>query len=137
MDGARAIEETRLDCTPNRRAIVSTVVPLRIDEHTTILVEAGEPTLVATGSGIEEAASAGDAAERAIDTAQDLAGSIRTFCERIVRGFQEIEASGRPDRASVEFGLDVSIEGNVYVVKGSGTASVRVTAEWELKPTTG
>jgi hypothetical protein len=111
---------------------VPTVVPVRLDEHTLIYVQATESSVRADGSGIQEAASAADAAERAIATAQDLATSIRTFCERIVGGFQEIEERLRPDRATVTFGLDVSLEGNVYVVKGAATATVNVTAEWEL-----
>jgi hypothetical protein len=114
------------------RGHVSTVVPLQLDENTTILVEAAEMTVLPDGSGIEEAA-AGDPAKKVLESTLDIAGSIRAFCERIVRGFADIEERARPQRASVEFGLDISIEGNVYVVKGSGTASVRVTAEWDLR----
>lgn len=109
-----------------------TVVPVQLDESTTIYVEAAEPTVLVDGSGIQEAASLADAADRAVATAEDLAASIRSFCERIVSGFHDAKEELRPQRASVEFGLDVSVEGNVYVVKGTGSASVRVTAEWDL-----
>jgi hypothetical protein len=111
---------------------MATVVPVQLDDRTKIYVEAAESTVLADGSGIQEAASLEDAADRAVATAEDLAASIRSFCERIVGGFQDVEERLRPQRASVDFGLDVSVEGNVYVVKGTGSASVRVTAEWDL-----
>ena len=110
-----------------------TLVPLQLDDRTTIYIEASGPTVLADGSGIQEAASLTDAADRAISTADDVAASIRSFCERIVQGFLNVEERLRPKRASVEFGLDISIEGNVFVVKGTGAASIRVTAEWDVQ----
>ena len=38
----------------------------------------------------------------------------------------------RPSKATVEFGVSVSVEGNVYVVKGTGEATIKVTAEWNF-----
>jgi hypothetical protein len=114
-----------------------TVVPLALDEHTTIYVEASEPAVLPAGSGIQEASALSDAGERAVATADDLAASIRGFCERVVGGFQDVAENLRPQRASVEFGLGISVEGNVYVVKGTGTASVKVTAEWDLRTAPG
>jgi hypothetical protein len=108
-----------------------TVVPVQLDESTTIYVEATDAAVIA-GSGIQEAASPAEVAERAINTVQDISTSIRSFCERVRLSFQQMDANLRPDKATVEFGLDVSVEGNVYVVKGSAAACITITAEWEL-----
>lgn len=53
---------------------------------------------------------------------------VRPFSEAIIRNFQQLET--KPDSASAEFGLSVSAEGNIFVVKASGEASVRITLNW-------
>lgn len=42
--------------------------------------------------------------------------------------------SAKPDRATVEFGLDVGVESGgltALLVKGTGTATLKITLEWE------
>jgi hypothetical protein len=46
----------------------------------------------------------------------------------------------RPDRGTVEFGIDVGVESGALtalVVKGTGTATLKVTLEWERSDPTG
>lgn len=108
------------------------LVPLATEEHSTILVEAAEPAVVYGQSSIQEAGAGKDAAAKALDAATDLSSSIQSFCARAVSGFSEMAVERRPTKAIVEFGLSISVEGNVYVVKGSGQATVKVTAEWDF-----
>jgi hypothetical protein len=101
----------------------------------TIWVEASDSAPVpGSSSAISEAASPRDAAKKAIETADQLQNSLKAFCGNVVTGLRELGADAKPSRATVEFGINVSIEGNVYVVKGSGEASITVTAEWDFEP---
>jgi NTP-dependent ternary system trypsin peptidase co-occuring protein len=50
-----------------------------------------------------------------------LLGRIKPFCESIIDNFQTL--SNKPDTASAEFGLSISAEGNLFVVKASGEAT--------------
>jgi len=108
------------------------LVPLATEDHSTILIEASEPAMVSGESSIREAAAGKDAATKALEAATDLSSSIQAFCARAVSGFNEMAVERRPTKATVEFGLNISLEGNVYVVKGTGQATVKVTAEWDF-----
>jgi hypothetical protein len=58
-----------------------------------------------------------------------VAESIDAISSRIVGALQR----AKPDRATVEFGLDVGVESGQLtsmLVKGSGTATIKVTLEW-------
>lgn len=55
--------------------------------------------------------------------------SIRTISERVVSALKGVQ----PDRASVEFGIDVSVESGALtglLAKGTGGATLKVTLEW-------
>jgi len=54
--------------------------------------------------------------------------NIRPFSEAIIHNFQQLDT--KPDTASAEFGLSVTAEGNIFVVKASGEASVKITLNW-------
>lgn len=108
------------------------LLPLATEGDLTILVEASEPAVVPGGSAIQEAAAGRDAATKALDAAADLSSSIEAFCAQAVSGFREMAVERRPSKATVEFGLSISLEGNVYVVKGTGQATVKVAAEWDF-----
>jgi Trypsin-co-occurring domain 1 len=59
-----------------------------------------------------------------------LAESIEAIAERMTAALDKV----RPDRASVEFGVDVGVEAGALtalIVKGTGTATIKVTLEWE------
>jgi hypothetical protein len=53
---------------------------------------------------------------------------IKPFCESIINNFQGL--SNKPDSASAEFGLNVTAEGNVFIVKASGQATLKLTLNW-------
>jgi hypothetical protein len=53
---------------------------------------------------------------------------VKPFCESIINNFQGL--SNKPDSASAEFGLNVTAEGNVFVVKASGQATLKITLNW-------
>jgi hypothetical protein len=60
-----------------------------------------------------------------------MLGRIKPFCESIIDTFEEL--TKKPDSASAEFGLRVSAEGNLFIVKASGEATLKVTLTWNLK----
>lgn len=100
----------------------------------TIWVEASDSAPVpGQRSVIAEAASPADAAKKAVETAEQFRGSLNAFCASVIESLRSLKDDAMPSKATVEFGINVSLEGNVYVVKGSGEASVKVTAEWELR----
>jgi Trypsin-co-occurring domain 1 len=107
------------------------LVPMTFEDGTTLYVEAVDSLPRPGASAIQEA-GAGDVAARAVETARELGDSIKAFSSRVVGSLNELGVAARPTRATIEFGVNVSVEGNVYVVKGAGEASIRVVAEWEL-----
>ena len=57
-----------------------------------------------------------------------LLETVRPFCESITNSFQEL--STKPHSVSAEFGLNVTSEGNIFIVKASGQATLRITLNW-------
>jgi len=53
-------------------------------------------------------------------------------CESLVSYFENLTA--KPTTASAEFGINFTIEGNIFVAKASTEASVKVTLNWTLNP---
>lgn len=106
---------------------MATLIPVRLSDQTTIYIE-GSESAPAPGKTTIQEASALDAAEKALDTGQQLSESVKSFCAVIVKSMSELAA--KPSKVSLEFGLNISLEGNVYVVKTTGEASIRITAEW-------
>jgi hypothetical protein len=56
--------------------------------------------------------------------------SISTIAQRVTAALQ----SARPDRATVEFGIDVAVESGQLtglLAKGAGTATLKVTLSWD------
>jgi Trypsin-co-occurring domain 1 len=56
--------------------------------------------------------------------------------EAITNSVTSALRSAKPDRATVEFGLDVGVESGgltALLVKGTGTATLKITLEWESK----
>jgi|SRR5277367_651467 len=106
---------------------MATLIPVHVSDGTTIYIEGAESAPVPGRSGIREA-SAADAAETALDTGQQISESVKSFCAVIVKSMGELVT--RPSKVTLEFGLSISLEGNVYVVKTTGDASIKITAEW-------
>jgi hypothetical protein len=55
---------------------------------------------------------------------------IQPFCESVINNFEKLKR--KPNSASAEFGLSISGEGNLFVVKASGEATIKVTLNWNL-----
>jgi hypothetical protein len=55
---------------------------------------------------------------------------IQPFCESVINNFEKLKR--KPNSASAEFGLSISGEGNLFVVKATGEATNRVTLNWSL-----
>jgi hypothetical protein len=107
-----------------------TLVPIGFEDGTTVYVEAAESALVPGRTSPIEEAGAEEVAEKALVIGQELSGTVKDFCGRIVGSLRQLEESVRPTKATIQFGINISAQGNVYVVKGTGEASITITAEW-------
>ena len=87
----------------------------------TILVETDDIKLPS------EVIKAGGRVEKNIDK---MLERLQPFCESIINNFQKLTL--KPTTASAEFGLNFTFEGNVFVVKASAEATVKVTLNWTL-----
>lgn len=108
------------------------LIPVTFDDGTIIYIQGAESALAPGFSEIEEAGAV-DRAEKALAAARQLATSIRNFCSSTVQGFKDLDPDTRPTKATVEFGMNISLEGNVYVVKTAGEASIKITAQWDFE----
>jgi inner membrane protein involved in colicin E2 resistance len=67
--------------------------------------------------------------------------SVSETMEKVACSFENISETFKnkidkdlaPDKIELEFGLKVSGEGNIYVVKSAAEASLKITAEWKIK----
>jgi hypothetical protein len=53
--------------------------------------------------------------------------------EEVSNGLATALQKAKPDRAAIEFGIDVGVEAGALtalIVKGTGTATLKVTLEW-------
>jgi hypothetical protein len=62
---------------------------------------------------------------------EEMLQKVKPFCEAIITNFEKL--SVKPNSASAEFGLKVSAEGNLFIVKASGEATLKVTLSWSLQ----
>jgi hypothetical protein len=62
-----------------------------------------------------------------------VAASIEAVADRVSGALDRV----KPDRAAVEFGVDVGVESGMLtglIAKGTGTATLKVTLEWQGAP---
>jgi len=71
--------------------------------------------------------------EKTVHSFEKISDTIRAYCTSLVETFKGLDEKLAPDRIRAEFGLKISGEGNVFVVKSAVEASLRVTAEWQTK----
>jgi len=74
-----------------------------------------------------------DSLAQAVMSFDRISETIKSYCTSLVETFKGLETDFAPDKITAQFGLKVSGEGNVYVVKASSEASLTITAEWEFK----
>lgn len=110
------------------------LIPMRCDDETTIWIEAMEDVQTEGGAAVGPARATGvrEEVDKAVKALEGVSDTIKGYCTTVMRTFREMSESMRPDRATVEFGIQLSAEGNAFVVKGSAQANLKVTAEWKL-----
>lgn len=102
--------------------IVGKILEIEAGNNNTILIESSEVGY--EGSLVQ---AGGINLEKNFDK---MLERLQPFCESIIKNFESL--SKKPDSASAEFGLNVAGEGNLYVVKASGEATIKVTLNWSL-----
>lgn len=98
------------------------VVPMRFGE-TTLQVQATRVAGTERTSGVAQRVMA--AYEDAEAVIMEVASSVAQTIERLQ------DAARRPRQVQVQFGLSVSVEGTVLVVKGGAGATIAVTLTYD------
>jgi hypothetical protein len=62
---------------------------------------------------------------------KNVSDTVRAFCTSLVESFEGLKPA--PNRISAEFGLKLSAEGTVYVVKSTAECSLKITVDWQIK----
>lgn len=112
------------------------LIQMRRGESEYVIVEVEGPAT--KPSGVGKATGIGNTAEaivRQVDQALDrvLIHEIVENCRTINAAFDElVKAKLSVTEASAEFGLKVSGEGNVYIVKTCVEAAFTITVKWKL-----
>lgn len=72
--------------------------------------------------------------EMARDKIYDVFESAKSVIEGIAQEFSEIITSGAvsPDEAKISFGMSVTAEGNLWLIKSGGDMSMNVELTWKL-----
>ncbi|AFZ02762.1 CU044_2847 family protein [Calothrix sp. PCC 6303] len=55
-------------------------------------------------------------------------------CRPITQAFEALQKESQPAFAEVEFGVNFTAKGSVYVVESTGQASLKVKITWNLAP---
>ncbi|MBF0556317.1 MAG: hypothetical protein HQK96_17510 [Nitrospirae bacterium] len=83
-------------------------------------------------AGKPQQVSVSDALKKLVIPLDKITDTIKAYCKILVKSFKSIEKESTPNRIKAEFGLKTSLDGNIYVVKSSSEASIKITAEWDL-----
>jgi hypothetical protein len=105
---------------------MSKLVKMKLGEST-ILVEAADDDL--------RLVSAGDEVIDAVDQLYEklVQNEVVENCRVLIGAFEKLkEQSIAPYKGTAEFGLQFTGEGNIYLVKASAQASIKITLEWQL-----
>lgn len=86
----------------------------------------GQPVDFAIRRPGEQVVATG-AADRVIRATGKALDSVFAIVSRIGRSFSDAIEGAPVSEAEIEFSLDVTAEGDLYVVSGSSTAAIRVT----------
>lgn len=107
---------------------MSTLVKMKLGEST-ILVEAADDNRRFLGSGEDVIGAVDKAYEQLVQN------EIVQNCRVLIGAFEKLkEQTIAPSKGTVEFGLQFTGEGNIYLVKASAQASIKITLEWQLSP---
>jgi len=72
---------------------------------------------------------AGGISEKINKQLSELLEIVQPITQSILESVQNL--SERPDTISAEFGLSVTAEGNIFVVKVAGEGTLKVTFSWQ------
>src|SRR3954471_6721236 len=112
----------------------SEIVWADLGDGRVIQVEARSTPLLASGSDPEADVGLLDKLRRGEPMSFDgVTGSIEAIADRVTASLTR----AKPDKATVEFGIDVGIEtGGLtgLLAKGSGSATLKITLEWVRDP---
>jgi Trypsin-co-occurring domain 1 len=71
-----------------------------------------------------------------IDKVDGSFGAVKDLiirgCRPIIQAFQALQKESQPAFAEVEFGVNFTAKGSVYVVESTGQASLKVKITWNL-----
>lgn len=96
------------------------LVPIDID---------GTRVLVEVQTGADPESDVGIVKDRSFDGVVDA-------IQKISRQLSAAMAEIKPDKAALEFGVDIGVESGqltALIVKGTGSASLKITLEWEAE----
>lgn len=65
-----------------------------------------------------------------VDMSRIMLGAFENLDDHSVKSTKK---SITPAKATLEFGISFSAEGDIYVVKAAGEASLKISVEWEFK----
>lgn len=100
----------------------------KLSNDKTILIEVPSDSI---DGKIGKGKKALDIADMAFDLL--IQNEITEYCNILVSAFEKLKnQSISPKKASVEFGIQGSAEGNIYLAKIAGQANFKIVLEWEL-----
>jgi Trypsin-co-occurring domain 1 len=106
------------------------IIELDAGNGETILVAVEVPE-VSVGRVAAPSDIAIEKVDRNFDTVRDL---IIRGCRPITQAFRALQKESQPAFAEVEFGINFTAKGSVYVVESTGQASLKVKITWNLAP---
>jgi len=110
---------------------MANLIKVKFDEKEIWIESEGE----AAGAVAPEKVSViGKAAEKIkIIPFEEVSDTIKAYCTALVKTFKGLEPEHSPNRINAEFGLKLSGEGNIYVVKSTAECSLKIMVEWQIK----
>ena len=108
---------------------MANLVQVKCDEVNVWIEPEGE---IVSGKRTQKV-SVSESMKKTMISFEKISDTIKAYCTSLVKTFKEIDIEYAPDKIKAEFGLKISAEGNVFVVKSAAEGSINITAEWEMK----
>jgi hypothetical protein len=110
------------------------LIEMKVDDQTRIWVEVAEDFELEGFTGVVSEVGVGKQIDRAVKAFNEMSSAIEGYCASVFRSFTRLGAEVRPQKATVEFGVQVGAEGQAFIVRGTAQANLKVTAEWNFTP---
>ncbi|KJR43031.1 hypothetical protein MCHI_001049 [Candidatus Magnetoovum chiemensis] len=62
-----------------------------------------------------------------------ISNTINAYCSSLVNTFKNLQSDNLPDTITAEFGFKLNTDGEVFIVNSSQDASLKITAQWNLR----